>query len=106
HATILNFKLKQRVTRRKIDVIRLARIPTSDNQATRIRIGANLFQQVCDLVHAVPLRIIPAERTPEKTVNWSKITSRPAKLSGVFFVGPLGPDVYATRAQVRLTRVA
>src|SRR6185436_18744673 len=43
HAATFDFELKERVTRRKIDVVGLARIPTSNNQAARIRIGANLF---------------------------------------------------------------
>src|SRR6185369_17775316 len=74
HATIRNFELKERVARRKIDVVSLAWIPTGDNQTARIRIGTNLFQQVGDLVHAVLLRIVSAKRTPEITIDWSKIT--------------------------------
>src|SRR5215213_8954943 len=106
HATAFDFELKERVTRRKIDVIGLARIPTGHNQAARIRIGANLLQQVCNLVHAVLPGIVSSKRAPEITINWSKIAGSPAELCGVFFVSPLGPDVHAARAQVCFARVA
>ena len=45
HSSVFDFELKQRVTRRKIDVVGLTRIPTSDNQSSRIGVRSNLFQQ-------------------------------------------------------------
>src|SRR5215510_5941615 len=105
HASILDFELKESVARRQIDVGRLARIPAGNDQAARIRIGANLVQEIRDLVDTVLLRIITAERAPEITIDWSKISRRPSKLCSVFFVGPLGPDIDPASAQVCLARI-
>src|SRR2546428_11572088 len=49
---------------------------------------------------------MPAERTPQITVNRTKIARLATKAPCVFRVGPFFPDVYAPRAQVRLVRVA
>jgi hypothetical protein len=61
---------------------------------------------ICDLVHAVLLRIVSPKRPPEITVDWTKIAGRSAKLFGMCFVSPLGPDIDAARAQICFTRVA
>src|ERR1051325_3014866 len=97
NASILDFELKQRMTRRQVDVFSLSRIPAGHDQAARIGVGFYLSNQITDLVHSVLLRIISAKRAPQVTVNWSKIARRPPELRSVLLVGPLGPDVDAAR---------
>src|ERR1043165_8746745 len=62
NATVLDLELKQRVTRRQIDVISLARIPTGHDQSARIRIRLDLSNQICDLVHSVFRWIVSTKR--------------------------------------------
>ena len=106
HTAVFDFELKQRVTRRKVHVVGLPRVPTGNDQSSRIRIDANQFQQVRDLIDTVLIGIIPAKRAPEITVDWSKIAGGSSKLLRVCFVGPFGPDVYTSRAEVCFAGVA
>src|SRR5712692_9156530 len=49
---------------------------------------------------------MPAEGTPQITVNRAEIAGLATKSSRVFRVGPLFPDVDAPRAQVCFVRIA
>src|SRR6266404_2153738 len=49
---------------------------------------------------------MPAEGTPQITVNRTEIAGLATKSSRVFLVGPLFPDVDAPRAQVCFVRIA
>src|SRR6266446_10781488 len=49
---------------------------------------------------------MPAEGTPQITVNRTEIAGLARETPGVFLVGPLFPDVDAPRAQVCFVRIA
>src|SRR6266403_5684875 len=70
---MLNFELKQRVTWRQVDFIAFARVPAANNQTPRIRIRFDLIDQTRNLIDAVSLRIMPAEGSPEISINRPKI---------------------------------
>ena len=59
--SVFDLKLKQRMTRRQIDIVTFARVPTADNQPARIRIRFDFINQPGYLIDAVGLRIISAE---------------------------------------------
>jgi len=71
--------MEQSVARRQIDVVSLMRIPTSHDQTPRIGIRFDLVDQAGNLINAVTIRIVTAKRTPEITIDRSKITSLSTK---------------------------
>src|SRR3989442_10826870 len=77
-----DLELKQRVTRRQIDVIALARVPPADNQATRVRIRFDFVNESRDLIDAVAFRIMPAERTPEVAIDRTEVAGLATKAAG------------------------
>src|SRR6516165_7486063 len=54
---VLDLELEQRVTRRQCDLITNSRVPTRNDQSSRIRICLDLPDQPSDLVDAVQLRV-------------------------------------------------
>src|ERR1041385_4188090 len=71
---LLDFELKQSVTRREGDVVTLARVPTAHYQSTGIGIRLNLVDQPRDLIDAVAFWVVTAERAPEISVDRAKVT--------------------------------
>src|ERR1041384_6554507 len=106
HTLLFDLELKNRVTRRQVNFVGDARIPTRDEQPPRVWVTFDLFDESCDLIDAVARRIMPAERAPEITIDGAEITRRAPEPARVFEVGPLLPDVHAARAQVALVRAA
>lgn len=102
----LDLELEERVTRRQIDFVRDARIPTRDDEAARVRGLADPFDEARDLIHAVARRVMAAEGTPEVAVDGAEVAGRAFEAARVRFVRPLGPDVHAARAQVSFVGVA
>ena len=103
---LFDFELKQGVTRWQIDIVAFARIPATDDQAARIGIRFDLVYQTRDLIDTVSLRVMPAERAPQVTVNRTEIARLAAESSCVFFIRPFFPDVHAFCAQVGFVCVA
>src|SRR5258706_1981350 len=65
---LLDLKLKERVTRRQIDVVTFPRVPAADDQSSRIGIRFDLINYSRDLIDAVAFWIVPSERLPEISV--------------------------------------
>src|SRR2546423_1006119 len=105
-ALLFHLELKQRMTWRQINVVALARVPAANNQAPRVWIRFDLIDEASNLIDTIAFRIMAAERTPEISVNRAKVAGCAAKTSRVFVVGPLFPNVDATRAQACFVSVA
>src|SRR5215204_2391495 len=105
-AAALDLELEERVARRQINLVRDARVPARDDEAARVRVTPNLIHEPRDLIHAVALRVMTAERAPEVAVDGAEVSFGAAKAARVSEVGPLLPDVHARRAQGRLVGVA
>ena len=103
---MLDFELKQSVTRREVDVVTLARVPTAHYQSTGIGIRLNLVDQPRDLIDAVAFWVVTAERAPEISVDRAKVTSFASEAARVFIVSPFLPNIHTARAQVRFVRIA
>src|SRR6185295_11880011 len=102
----IHFELKQGVAGRQVYVISLARIPTRHDQAPRVGVILDSVDESSNLIDAVTRRIVTTKRSPEVTVNRPQIARLALEAFRVLFIGPLGPDVDAARAQVRFVRVA
>jgi 1-acyl-sn-glycerol-3-phosphate acyltransferase len=59
-----------------------------------------------DLIDTVALRVVPAERSPQIAIDWTKVAGLAAKTACVFFVGPLFPNIHASGAEVRFIGIA
>src|SRR5438105_15089245 len=59
--TVLDLKLKERMTGRQIDIVTFARIPAADDQSARIGIRFDLVNQPRDLIEAIAFWIVTAE---------------------------------------------
>ena len=86
HASI-HFELKQSVAGRQINFIGLARIPAGNDQAARIGISLDLFDETRDLIDTVTLGIVTAKRAPEIAINRPKIARLAMEASRVFLIG-------------------
>src|ERR1051326_8217257 len=100
-----HLELKDRVTRRQIDVLALTRVPAAHDQPAGKRIRFDLLDQARNLIDAVAFRIMATERSPEVTVDWAHVTRLPPKSARVLPVGPLFPDIDSLLAQVCFVRV-
>ena len=63
-ALVLDFELEERMARRKIYKVANCRVPSRNDQAARVWIGFDRLKQPRDLIYAVALRVMTAERTP------------------------------------------
>src|SRR5438128_403061 len=103
--TVLDLKLKERMTGRQIDVVTFARIPAADDQSARIGIRFDLVNQPRDLIDAIAFWIVPAERSPEISINRAHVTGFTPKSARVLPVSPLFPDVDSLLSQIGFVRV-
>jgi len=104
--SMFDFELTQRVTRRQINIVTFARIPATDDQAARVWIRFDLVYQTRDLIYAIAFWIVPTERTPKITVDWTEVARLATESSGVFFIRPFLPNIDAFCAQVGFVCVA
>src|SRR5437879_4483542 len=86
--TSFDLELNQRVARRQIDSVAFARVPATDNQTARVRVRFDLVNQSRDLIEAIALRIMAAERSPEITIDRAEIAGFATKTAGVLFISP------------------
>src|SRR6266581_1064563 len=105
-AFLLYLELKQRVTWRQIYLVPVSRIPATDDQAARVWIRFDLVYQTRDLIYAIAFWIVPTERTPKITVDWTEVARLATESSGVFFIRPFLPNIDAFCAQVGFVCVA
>src|ERR1043166_6923677 len=92
---LFDFELKNRVTRRQIDVVTFAWVPTAHDQPAGKWIRFDLFNQAGNLIHAVPVGIMAAKRSPKITINRAEIAWLASKPPRMLLIGPLFPNVYA-----------
>src|SRR6266545_7165865 len=50
-SSLLNLKLKQRVTWGQVNVVTYARVPAADDQSSRVRVCLNFINQTRNLIH-------------------------------------------------------
>src|SRR6476660_3129202 len=72
--SVFDLELKQRVTRRKVDIVAFAGIPAADDQATRMRIRLDLVDESCNLIDAVSGWVVTPEGAPEVSINGTQVT--------------------------------
>src|SRR5687767_10503740 len=78
------------------------RVPAGHDQAARVWVIIYLTDQPRDLVNAVHLRVMSAERTPQIAVNRSQITFLTFEPRRLLLCRPLLPDIHTTGTQVGL----
>ena len=66
---VLNLELKQSVARRQVDFVSVARVPSGNDQPTRIGIALDFGDQVRNLIDSIARGVAAAKRTPEITIN-------------------------------------
>src|SRR2546423_136608 len=103
---VLNFELKQCVTRWKIDFVSISGVPAGHDQPARVWIAIDLGDEPFNLIDPVARWILSSERSPQIAVDRSQVAGLPAKTAGVFFIGPLRPNVYSSGAEIRFVCIA
>src|SRR5690606_6599149 len=99
-----DLELKERMARRQSHIITRLRIPPRNDQPPRIGVRLDLPDEPRDLIDAVHLRIIAAERPPKITVNRPQIAPVPPKSRRLLRGRPLYPNIDTARPQVSLIR--